>query len=542
MGTRRFAPLSASARIQRGAQWLVLFATIGALACSRDQSADPCRGPHDNPADGPFCESMRALGWTPRLAPKEALCTRLWIDLFDARPLPQDLAPCLDQAPDDFVRAAQTSTDYRIAARRRWVDRLGYSDAFVDPASIVDLDRSVDDLYQGRMTYGEFAIRTLAHPAFVARFIVYGSQESVTEAAFTAFLGRDATRPEVQGIDVLWKPWRARYLAIDGIAETGKNARFSTPEIDPFACDEASPCTSTILGVAVLAFPRRGRTGLLGAADLSNDDWDALRTPGRLVVSLPMFDEAAADDALRRFLGPDAAADPRMEGVREALAASLSGGDLAALDRAVLTSIAYRQSASSDGVERPSFAYGPSKLLSPEAWLRSVGRFTGSDVGDCDWRFPNLPDRDADGSDPEYQGIEDAYPRKPDGTVDAWFRDTAAKMGGCPGIAGPGGASAVRDRTAPTGIDAWAAREDAIVELCFSRPIPALIPSDVEPTDTDAGALQRTAANVLTRAFSHPPSRSEIDEAIEGATGATVEQLARGLCAAIAGGVEYAID
>lgn len=458
-------------------------------------------------------------GLTPARADEAELCTRLYVDALGVRPSRAQLeAECAGHPLEDVVAALTARDEFRWEQRRRFADRFQYNDAMIDRASIRALDELVDRLYRGELGYRDFAIETLAHPGFVGRFLGYsdGREDTVAEAAFTAFLGRPATAAEAEDLEILWSPWRARFVD-PATLPPGDLSRYASPLIDPYACEaEAHACVSTILGVAALEFPRDGRSGLLDLDQLTAADWAALRAPGSLLVDQPTFWEAAADEVLRRYFGWDFGA--ALPEAREALSAELreNGGDLRALERTVMLSAAYAFAAApaasdSAGDRAPRYARGPTKLLTPEAWLKSAAAFTGAPRGDCDFRFPNQPDSELG---------------------DPWFRATARAMGGCPGAFDDATAQTSKRVSVP-GIEESVAQDEAALALCSELPPP-------DERDTRETLIERALEN----AFARPATPDEIaaltTAATTGCADCTHHQLSTDLCIGLLGGVEYA--
>lgn len=517
---------------------------VAALAaCTNDGGGEP-----PNPIDRVLVPELEAAGYAPVMASDRELCTRLHVDLLGVRPGKEELeATCLGKSPAAAVRAMQGTRAYRETQRRRWADRLRYSDFFVDVVSLRALDELVDDLYRERLGYGEFAIAALSHPGFAGRHVGYGQPELVAEAAFQAFLGRTATTPERLDLAPLWKPWMGQAFVDDAPFGGGYGYYGYPPMIDPFACEAGvRSCTSSLLGDASLEFPRNGRESMLAVEQLTDADWHALQEPGRLFVGLPMFWEAQVDEVLERYLGYDLGAmRPR---VRQELVEYFrsTGGNVRRLEWMVLTSVAYRQTSEAlperpDSLRYEPFAYGPVKPMIAETFLASVGRLVGQDAGNCDWRYPNLPDWYYPGNPELDEALDDLYPRRADGTIDPWFRDLAVQMGGCPG--GTDFSTFVpRVRSNHVGLMAAVAQEEAIVELCFLRDVGSLLPAEVSASSASADARARVAEHLLLRATGHA-SLEEIAEVVSaadaGCESCTAEALARDLCASLASGAEF---
>lgn len=501
-----------------------------------------------NPLDDVLCEEFEAAAYEPATAAPVELCTRAMIDLLGVRPSRAEMeARCLGRDFDDVVRALQKSEDYRTAQRRRWADRFQYSDYTVDVASIRTLDALVDDLYRDRISYPAFAEIALSHPGFVGRHIGYGQPELVADAAFRAFLGREATTPERLDVGNLWRPWVGNAFVEDAVGDAAFYGYGMEPMVDPFACEAGvRSCESSLLGPASLEFPRNGRETYITASELTAADWAALREPGRLFRSLPMFWEAQVDEVFQRYLGYDLG--KVRPAARQRLVAYFrsTGGDLRRLEYVVLTSWAYRQSAREEP-ERPGalrfqpFAYGPTKTMIAETFLRSLGALTGEDAGDCDWRYPNLPDWYYPGDPALDEALADVYPRRPDGTIDPWFRDIAVQIGGCPGTM-DFTSYTPRLRSNHVGLMTAVAQEEAAIELCFVRDASGLLPDGVAPGATDDESIRRTARHVLERAVGGTGDlelATLLAARAADCPGCAAEAVARDLCAGLATGVEF---
>lgn len=513
----RGAPRGGRASALRGAGLVFIVAAGAACGAPEDHRGE------QSDFDRAVLAALAKEGLTPERAGDGELCTRLFIDALGVRPTRAELeAQCIDRPIEEVIAALTARDEFRWERRRRFADRLQYNDAMIDRDSIRALDALVDRLYRGELGYRDFAIETLAHPGFVGRFLAYsdGREDTVAEAAFTAFLGRPATAAEAEDLAPLWSAWRPRFID-PATLPPGDTSRYAAPLIDPYACEAGTrACVSTLLGVAAVEFPRDGRSGLLNMDALTAADWEALRAPGSLLVDQPTFWEAAADEVLRTYFGWDFGA--ALPEAREALIAELreNGGDLRALEHAVMASAAYAfaapatASSSATATARsgtPRYAYGPTKFLSPEAWLKSAAVFTGAHLEDCDFRVPNLPDT---------------------ALRDPWFRTAARAMGGCPGAFDEQTAQTAKRAIAP-GIEESVARDEAALELCARQPPPG-------PSDTRESIIERALENAFSRA---PTPEDVADLAAAAATGCadcTAHELSTDLCIGLLGGVEYA--
>lgn len=502
-----------------------------------------------NPLDHAVCAEFYAADYKPLIAGDDELCSRLFIDMTGVRASADRIAnECAGKPAINVISQLQISDEYRRQMRRRWADRFSYSDAMVDALSIKELDRLVEDLYQEKITYKQFVIEAASHPGFVGRHNGYGQPDLTANAAFKAFLNRPATRPEMRDLANLWRPWITGFGVIDDVQDRANYGYGSAPMVDPQACAAGkASCESLLLGYSKLEFPGAGlRTEGIRLVDLTPEQWDALRAPGKLFVTLDAVWEAQVDEALERYLGYDLGElRPR---VRQALVDHFkrNDGNVVELERTILSSWVYRQTAKEvAGKERPEalrgspIAYGPTKLMHAETWLHSIGAAIGRDIGECDWRYPNLPDF---GGSPEVRElIGDYYPNDATGAIDLTFRTLARSVGGCPG-AFDFGSFSISERSTNIGLITAVAQEEALINLCFVGDTPALFPSGLELSDKSDASLRETARHVLQRATGSV-SESALDEAVElyesGCPNCDVESVARGLCSGLLGGIEF---
>jgi hypothetical protein len=112
-----------------------------------------------------------------------------------------------------------------------------------------------------------------------------------------------------------------------------------------------------------------------------------------VIAAEPYFYEAAIDTMARKYLGwwhlGIELPGYEIPAVRQALAQLLAQkGDIRATERELLTSVLYTMPADNSGNDKVLWHYGPTKQMIAEAWLDSVGKFTGVNMGSCDWRYP----------------------------------------------------------------------------------------------------------------------------------------------------------
>ncbi len=553
---------------------LLAAAALGLAACRGDRAARTGCNANSDALDAALCPTFEAAGYEPIAASDTELCTRLSVDMVGLRPSAAWIQDrCAGRSPYDVVVSLQHTKEYRETQRRRWADRFQYNDSMVDVKSIHDLDELVDRLYSEEMSYPEFAEVALAHPGFVGRFIGYGQPDAVADAAFRAFLGRPATAPERLDVGNLWRPWSNQNVVVedggpppnaaasragadacpsDGGPSCGYYGYGPVPQIDPLACEAGvHSCRSELLGSASVDFPAGSRTTPLAPDQLTVADWVALRTPGRLFTRQPMFWEAQVDEVLKRYLGYDLG--QRRPEARLALIHwfQSTNGDLVRLERAVLVSWAYRQTAMDlPGRPRPEslmhdpIAYGPTKLMIPETWLASMGQVTGVPAGNCDWRYPNLPEWYTPGYDTKLDALlsDVRFPKLADGRPDPAFRNRAASMGGCPGVIDYGSFTATT-RNTNMGLLTAVAQEEAVVERCFLDAAPALVPEGLSPAATGRDATIRVVEHAFRNTLGASPSSEDLAQTVfeveADCPQCTAETMARDLCAGLSGGVEF---
>jgi hypothetical protein len=300
--------------------------------------------------------------------------------------------------------------------QRLWADKLQYDNRNVWYRYLIDLDDQVGRLYRSELSYPNFAAIVASHPGFVGQFV----GENVVAYAFQAFLGRDALPEERQDLLGLYRMWRTRGGYDPSITRFRYNACIDDTECDPGRSCIDNLCQSTTNYRELYLDPKRcadalgqlsctsaahGQTvALAGTApialgELTDDEWQVLRSPGRILSTMPAFWEAAVDDVLNKYLGwwhgGNELPGYELPQLRQALAVGFqaTGGDVRALEREVLLSALYLMAADEPAGDTRFWHYGPTKQMIAEAWIDSVGRFAGLDVGRCDPRFPNLTPR-----------------------------------------------------------------------------------------------------------------------------------------------------
>ena len=512
-------------------RWLSLAVVLGVLsACS---SSPLVHGPGPSPgaggaSGGGECNpvgdidcgnTINALvlpllaqdGITPSIAADTELCRRYSIDLVGVAPSWQEYQDhCQGKSPAEMADYFLAQPGYVRLNQRLWADALQLDNRQNWYQYTIDLDAQVARLYQGQLSYPDFTAIAVAHPAFVSKFV----GENVVAYAYLAFLGRDALSEERQDLLSLYRMWMPRQ-AYDPALTTfnGQTTNYKEMVINPMRC--AGPlgainCTSNLFHATV----RLDGTAVLTLSQLSPAQWETLRTPGRMLATLPYYWEAAVDNVLHKYLGwwhgGYQLPGYELPEVRQALALLFQqgAGDIRLLEREVLTSVLYIMPAKEAQGDVKFWHYGPSKQMIAEAWLDSVARFTGVDLGVCDWRFPNLA--------PRWLPRNLVPPRGQIGGFD--YQAEARTMGGCPDQEG-------QFRYTEVGVLYAMEQRDVLASVCSASAATAFLP----PAGTDASGLVRL---MYQRALLVDPGPDEL-QAVAGMLPGANAQVARNLCQAV---------
>ncbi len=221
-------------------------------------------------------------------------------------------------------------------------------------------------------------------------------QERVARVFVTLF-DRTPTEAETTAIGPLWNAWLADFGARDPELPLPRNRAYVLPAL----CASSGGCSTTLWGGARVDFPATlpgSEFDPIYLDDIPDDVNEALRTPGRLFAEQLETYESMADILLNRFLDWDEGErDIRTPGhlfpaVRNHLADVLmETGDLPTIERLILTSVLYTQTAialDGDGTALDGtgdvlhpLSVGPTKAINAEAWLFSMQNVTSFDIG-----------------------------------------------------------------------------------------------------------------------------------------------------------------
>lgn len=504
-----------------------------------------------NTVDEALCPRVQEEGLEPRFASSTALCRRLSIDLNGRTPSWSEVqAHCVGHTPEQMVDHFMAQPEYIKLAQRRWADLFEYNDGFTHYRHIVRLDDLVSQLYKGEVDYEAFGIEALSSPAYAGRF--FG--EARVAKAFQIFLGRDAHRVEREDMVGLWMMW----IPVQDF-DTDYYFQFLDVRVFPAFCQpplDELLCHSSLYGDHTVSIPLRNPDNqndfenFIRPEELSEEEWEVLRTPGYVVTGLPFYQEHAVVEVMDRYLGWESSR--ALPEVREALTARfVEGGlDVRALERELLTSALYLQrndppegELDEETGEAPAHRYSRVKLMEVETWLDSFMQAVQRDFGHCDHRFPFVRNGFHPGENRQVWAPND-YPKTNGQTnqPDMTYTGVARALGGCPD-------RIQMFRFTGTGV-IHALDQEAVVQfLCYLPESSGLLPGGafggIFPLD-DSEESRAALYQHQTRSFL---SREATGEEIEDFLGLTqpcldsgeceVEALPSQLCTALVSSAEF---
>ncbi|MCA9654262.1 MAG: DUF1549 domain-containing protein [Myxococcales bacterium] len=469
----------------------------------------------DNVIDRAACPFIQGRGVEPPQADSVEFCRRAYVDLLGVSPTDRDYErDCKWATKDELVDDLMSRPEYVLVSQRMWGDVFHYTSNIVNYEYIADLDALVGELYQGLVSYDVFAELAATHPAFLGRW----DGNDLVGFNFMAFLGRDANPAERLALEPLWHQWAER----DAANPMQSNARNVVLDTRQCAAPNEADCYSDYWGEHTIITPQPmpgdadpNGANVIDQAELSAEQWNTLRLPGRLIAEHATFYESYVDRALRRYLGYDAGAE--LPTVRQALVDMLeaNGGNVVEIDREILSSGLYTAShqfleedAANPDDWAPPYWHGPVKQMGAEDWLRSAARLTGQDLGSCDHRYPTVQQGP--------QGLHPhAYPTMANGAPDYDFRDRAQLLGGCPD-------HVTQFREARTGLIAALTQATLTTELCAAADLDAPIyPLQFieDPGDKSEDALRTAANQVYSAAMVRPIPEFAEEALMEGISG-----------------------
>ena len=277
------------------------------------------------------------------------------------------------------------------------------------------------------------------------------------------------------------------------------------------------------------------RLGQIGGAQLTR-----LQSLGRVLAARPDYWEAAVDREMRRFFSwwQNGLRRPDFDipEVRRLLSEELRRtGSIRQLQRTIVTSLLYIQPAeirAERPADSPVWSYAPTRVLTGERWLDSVGTVTmGQATGVCDYRFV--------AANYDWERMVDhrliMFP-PPLNRFSEQYHEWAEQVGGC----------STRGRSTQSSLSVVSAQHDIARRMCAYG-------TAVLPTDGVTGSAESVAAvatRLYRRTLGRAPSTDELatltDEMAQcqaaGATGCTsVEVAHRWACLRLVDSAEFAI-
>lgn len=497
--------------------------TSGDSADSGSDSADETGEPasacedmtFDNVIDEAACDFIQGEGVEPPEADSVEFCRRAYIDLLGVSPTDIEYeADCKWSTKDEIVDDFMSRPDYVLVSQRMWGDVFHFTSAITHHQYIADLDALVAELYLGNISYDVFAELSATHPAFLGRW----DGLDLVGFSFLAFLGRDANPAERLALEPLWHMWGER----DMPHPNQSNARNVVLDTRMCAAPNEADCYSdyweehtVIIPTPVPGDMNSDGPNVIDQANLTPEQWNQLRLPGRLISEHSTFYEAYVDRALQRYLGYDAGAE--LPTVRQALVDMLeaNGGNIREIDREILTSVLYTSTNQFDEGEvanpddwAPPYWHGPVKQMDAEDWLRTAAKLTGVELGSCDHRYPEVQSGPS-GLHPH------GYPTMAGGAPDYEFRDKAQLLGGCPD-------HVTQFRERRTGLIAALTQATLTTELCEAADLQSPIyPLQFieDPMDKSEEALTTAANQVYSAAMVRPIPEAATDALMTGVSG-----------------------
>ena len=418
----------------------VEFPDDGVLPDCGDDCVDFCAEQNfDNPVHRGLCPSLWGVGLEPSSIDRTEACRRLHVDTIGRFPTNEELDSFCDDRPWGEIVSELIDTDeFVLVNRRRWADKLLYNTRAVSVERIFDMDELATMLYDGRISYDHFAAITSAHPVLTRRHDNAGDR---AEALFQLFLGRPPLGSERSDIARLYALWHNGYYDHPELGMRISDAHIrhrcvdDDGNVDP---DTRGECTSILYGYNELILEPDIRvdpsSDTMWSGLLHYDEWEKLQLPGRLLANEQAFWENAVDDVLDQYLDYDLT--QTVPEIRGELVDHLLKyeGDIRSVHHAVLTSVAYLQSAAEETPTDHRWTFGPLKQVHAENWIDTMAMTLDLDISGCDHRISNPGDFLRADTIAAFSLIEQSkWELNDDGTgIRSEYRDLAQHLGGCP--------------------------------------------------------------------------------------------------------------
>lgn len=477
----------------------------------------------ENPVHQGLCPSLWGVGLAPQPVDRDEACRRLHVDTKGRFPTREELVGFCDDRPwGEIVSELIDSDEFVLLNQRKWADRLLYNTRALSVERIYDMDKAVGMLYRGEIAYDHFAAIVSAHPVLTRRHDTSGDR---AEALFQLFLGRPPLGHERSDFARLYALWHNGYYdhpQLDmRLSDSFIEYRCVDDEgnVDP---ESRGECTSILYGYNELILSpdiRADReSGRMWSGLLTLEEWEKLQLPGRLLAQQDTFWEHAVDDILEQYLDYNLAKEVpevRQEVVEHILA---HNGDIRAAHHAVLSSVAYLQSARGDTTTDHRWTYGPLKQVHAEMWIDTMDEVLDLEMPRCDRRISNPDDFLRDATISSINLVENSrWELNDDGTnIRNQYSQLARNLGGCQ-------VNDVSGRFRIVSILTTSRQLNFVDDVCnpgmeadrgaaLSKLLPAGIEADRAVTPELA---EEIVIHQIEQFYGRPPSDDEIEEARE---------------------------
>jgi hypothetical protein len=507
-----------------------------------------------NPVNRGLCRSLWGVGLTHHPIEFAEACRRLFVDLIGRVPTADEAESTCSSDWGDTVRRLMDTPEFILINQRRAADKYLYSNEVVNVQAIYDMDRLVEKLYRGKVSYDQFAAVVSAHPVLTRRHADPGDK---VEALFHLFLGRPPFEHERADMSRLYALWHSGYYDHPQLGRMPDAfIRFRCLDKDGKSVDpvKKGECTSVLWGYHELVFTPDVRAATdrqineltMWNGLLSVDEWAQLELPGRVLSQEIPFWEHVVDEVLQQYLGYELS--PKVPEVRAELVRYLleHQGDIRSVHYAVLTSAAYLQSALGPTQTSYRWTYGPLKQMDAEVWIDSMAQNSGYATSSCDHRISQPENLLRNGNLASYRVLQ-ASKWKIDGKgqIDETYSNLARTLGGCPENIVGGRFHVVSILTTGTQLafvgDLCNPSMDSKVR---GAPLEKLVPGGVDGAQKLTAELAEQIATQQYRTLlGRSPTPDELAEAREAGTqcaaeGCSTEEFARPLCFALLSSAE----
>lgn len=508
-----------------------------------------------NPVNRGLCSNLWGAGLegTPIIA--EEACRRLFVDTQGRFPSYGEITDkCLGRPWGELVTDLLNTDEFVQLNRRHWADRFKYDTNSVSVERVYDMDMIVKKLYEGHLSYDQFAAIASAHPVITRKHATPGDR---AEALFWTFLGRPPFGDERSDMGRLYNLWANDYYDHPQLAMRLPDAfiRYrcvdDAGKVDPLSAGE---CTSINFGYEQLILKPDTRAmrddrgnRMMWSGFLSAEEWQQLQAPGRAISNDWTFWEHAVNVVIKQYLDYDLATLVPEVGEQLVRYVLAFDGDIRAVHFAILTSIPYLQTSTGTKEASRRFTYGPLKQVDAEGWVDSLRAHTGLTAKRCDLRMNRPRDFIEAKSPAAYALVKNSaweFNDKGNG-IQTDYRDLVRTLGGCADNSQGGRFKIVSVLTTANQLNYAAKACDPSLEGKGQRAETSdLLPKGVNGSKAITPELAVEIVDYQTRLFfSRPATEDELREAQQSGTECQLaqcnaEQFARPACFALLSSAE----